>query len=40
MQLEKEMVMNDGLLSKNAIRNYFQWINKGGKYKSTYVFLI
>lgn len=31
MQLEKEMVMNDGLLSKNAIRNYFQWINKGEK---------
>lgn len=31
MQLEKEMVMNDGLMSKNAIRNYFQWINKGEK---------
>lgn len=35
MQLEKEIAMNDGVMNKTAIRNYFQWINKGGKYEST-----
>lgn len=39
MQLEKEIVMNDGVMNKYAIRNYFQWINKGRKYESTHVFL-
>lgn len=35
MQLEKEIAVNDGVMNKTAIRNYFQWINKGGKYEST-----
>uniref|UniRef100_K1R285 Voltage-dependent calcium channel type A subunit alpha-1 n=1 Tax=Magallana gigas TaxID=29159 RepID=K1R285_MAGGI len=31
MQLEKEIAVNDGVMNKTAIRNYFQWINKGEK---------